>query len=100
MIRVSGWMASSTPSSPRYRPVTAPAEGSMLITTSAPATAAAGSAATATPSASTVLSSSGTRSKAVTVWPALTRLAAIGPPMLPTPKNPMFILFSFLNRAL
>ncbi len=33
-----------------------------------------------------------TRSNAVTLWPALTRLAAIGPPMLPRPMNAIFAI--------
>ena len=33
-----------------------------------------------------------TRSNPVTVWPALTRLAAIGPPMLPRPMKAIFVM--------
>ena len=33
----------------------------------------------------------GTGSNALTVWPAATRLAAIGPPMLPSPRNATFM---------
>src|SRR6202011_4741108 len=66
--------------------------GSMVITTSASLTASAALAAIATPSAFAVSSDAGTRSKPRTLWPALTRLAAIGPPMLPRPMNAMLVM--------
>jgi hypothetical protein len=33
----------------------------------------------------------------VTLWPALTRLAAIGPPMLPSPMKAMFAMSTSLR---
>src|SRR5207253_215923 len=63
--------------------------GSMVITTSASFTESAALAATVTPSALAWSSRPCTRSKPKTLWPALTRLAAIGPPILPSPMNAM-----------
>lgn len=63
--------------------------GSMVMTTSAPSAAARAEPATVIPSARAASSEAGTRSKPRTVWPAFTRLAAMGPPMLPRPMNPM-----------
>src|SRR5215470_6327310 len=61
--------------------------GSMVTTTSAPFTAPAAVSAITAPSLFAWLREASTRSKATTLWPALTRLAAIGPPMLPRPMN-------------
>src|SRR5690606_4826146 len=61
--------------------------GSIEITTSAPSTAACSVAAALHPSLTACCTEAGTRSNARTEKPALTRLAAIGPPMLPNPKN-------------
>ncbi len=66
--------------------------GSMVMTTSAPFTAAAALSAIAAPSLFAWLREASTRSKAITLWPALTRLAAIGPPILPRPMNAMFAI--------
>src|ERR1700710_2958296 len=59
----------------------------MVTTTSAFRTASAPDAATVTPVAAAASRSAGSRSKAVTWWPAFTRFAAIGPPMLPSPTT-------------
>src|SRR4051794_12468193 len=67
--------------------------GNMVITTSAPFTEAAALPAIVTPSDLAWSSRPCTRSKPETVWPALTRLAAIGPPMLPSPMNAMCAIF-------
>src|SRR3982075_1781845 len=69
--------------------------GSIVITTSAAFTAAAALSAMAAPSAFAWLREASTRSKPVTLSPALTRLAAIGPPMLPRPMNAMFAIALF-----
>src|SRR5690606_39216064 len=37
-------------------------------------------------------SAAGARSKPVTVWPAFTRLAAIGPPMWPRPRKAILVM--------
>jgi len=71
--------------------------GSMVITTSAPCTAATELSATPAPSALACARDASTRSNAVTWWPALTRLAAIGPPILPRPMNAMFAMSSSLR---
>src|SRR5436190_432534 len=46
----------------------------------------------AAPSAFAWSRDAATRSNAVTLWPALTRLATIGPPILPRPMNAMFAM--------
>src|SRR5512139_3328127 len=61
--------------------------GSMVTTTSAPFTAPVALSAIDAPSALAWSREASTRSNAMTLWPALTRLAAIGPPMLPRPMN-------------
>ena len=63
--------------------------GSMVMTTSAPAAACAAVSARATPSGMGAV-----RSNPRTAWPALARFAAIGPPMLPKPIKPIFMLLS------
>src|SRR6202008_2100384 len=66
--------------------------GSMVITTSAPFTELTELSAIAGPSAFACAREASTRSNATTLWPALTRLAAIGPPILPRPMNAMFAM--------
>ena len=66
--------------------------GSMVTTTSAPSTAAVALSLTVTPFAAAVLRLSATRSKPRTWCPALTRLAAMGLPMLPSPMNAMVVM--------
>src|SRR6476469_7230237 len=66
--------------------------GSIVITTSAPFTAAAALSAIAAPSALAWLREASTKANPVTLSPALTRLAAIGPPMLPRPMNAIFAI--------
>ncbi len=66
--------------------------GNMVMTTSASATASRAEAATAMPSASACAHEAGTRSKPTTRCCALTRLAAMGPPMLPRPMKAMVVI--------
>ena len=66
--------------------------GSMVMTVSAPFTAAAALSAMVAPSLLAWFFEASTRSKAMTLWPALTRLAAIGPPILPRPMNAIFAI--------
>src|SRR5439155_18299492 len=73
--------------------------GSMVTTTSAPFTEATEFSAMAAPSVFAWSREAATRSNAVTLWPALTRLAAIGPPILPRPVNAMFAM-CFLRLSL
>src|SRR5882757_1968861 len=73
--------------------------GSMVMTTSAPLTAPTELSAIAAPSAFACLREASTRSNATTLWPALTRLAAIGPPILPRPMNAMLAMSISLRRA-
>ena len=61
--------------------------GSEVITTSASATASAPVSKTLAPLSSAAAFNAGTGSNPRTVCPAATRLAAIGPPMLPSPRN-------------
>ena len=68
--------------------------GSMVMTTSASATASAALSNTATPLAAAAVAAAGTGSKPRTVWPAATRFADIGPPMLPSPRNAMVVMAS------
>src|SRR5258708_31778057 len=60
---------------------------SMVTTTSAPLTEPTALSAIPAPSALACSREAATRSNAPTLWPALTRLAAIGPPILPRPMN-------------
>src|ERR1019366_8374447 len=69
--------------------------GSMVMTTSAPFTAPTELSAIAAPSALACAREASTRSNATTLWPALTRLAAIGPPILPSPINAMLVMVLF-----
>src|SRR5580698_2997993 len=64
----------------------------MVITMSASFTASLTEAAFAAPAAITGSSAAALRSNAVTLSPALTRLRAMGPPILPTPMNAMFVM--------
>src|SRR5712691_1792748 len=73
--------------------------GSIVITTSAPFTALTALSAITAPSAFACLREASTKSKPVTLSPALTRLAAIGPPMLPSPMNAMLAMSSSLRSA-
>src|SRR5262245_1979452 len=66
--------------------------GSMVTTTSAPFTASTALGAGVTPSFSAASSDAFTRSKPRTWCCALTRLRAIGPPMLPRPMKPIFAM--------
>src|SRR5215468_41211 len=60
----------------------------VMIASALPHAAAIVSAATP-PLPASLPASEGTASKPATSWPALTRLAAIGKPMLPSPMKPM-----------
>ena len=66
--------------------------GSMVTTTSAAATASRALGAMRTPDAAAAVFAASTRSKPSTEWPALTRLAAIGAPMLPRPRKAIFVI--------
>ncbi|CAM5204780.1 hypothetical protein CDEN61S_02802 [Castellaniella denitrificans] len=89
-------MAVSRPSSPRYRPSTWRLAGSMVTIRSAPATASAAEAAAVAPDWTRAWTACGTRSKTRSVWPAFSRFCAIGPPMWPSPMNPMVLLMPCL----
>src|ERR1700744_3986107 len=64
----------------------------MGITTSASCTASSAVAADLPPASSTGFSAAGLTSKARTWSCALSRLRAIGPPILPTPMNAMVVM--------
>src|SRR5580658_154276 len=69
----------------------------MVMTTSAPFAASAALVAVFPPTAVNACSDAGLMSKPVTVWPALTRLAAMGAPMLPRPMNPIVAISEHLK---
>ncbi len=69
----------------------------MVITHSAPRTAWAIEPATAIPVFAAALREASDRSKPLTAWPAFTRLAAIGPPMLPSPIKAIFVMLLLLH---
>src|SRR3979490_1096985 len=73
--------------------------GSMVMTTSAPFTAATELSAIAAPSALACSREAPTKSNAITLSPALTRLAAIGPPMLPSPTNATLAMSNSLRSG-
>src|SRR5215475_1530140 len=64
----------------------------MVTTRSTSAAAAAAEASCRTPRAPARCRAAGTRSKPATAWPALTRLPAIGNPMLPKPMKPILAM--------
>ena len=61
----------------------------MVTTTSAPVAAAAALSTARQPASTARASASADRSKACTSWPAFARLAAMPPPMLPSPMKPI-----------
>src|SRR5215472_1771323 len=65
------------------------------MTISLPAAAAGADAAAVPPFAARRSTASDTRSKPVTRCPAVTRLAAIGAPILPSPINPIVAIYWF-----
>src|SRR5574343_1326943 len=79
---------------PRNRPSTCWLAGSMVMTASAPCTASCALAAPCRPSALILAQASWLRSKVLTLWPALCRLMAMGPPMLPRPMNAICMVLS------
>ena len=68
----------------------------MVTTASASATATAASLARVAPRSSALASAASLKSKARTSCPALTRFAAIPPPMLPSPMNAILAIYLFL----
>ena len=63
----------------------------MTATTSAPLTVCSIDPAAAPPASTSACIRSSDRSYPMTVWPAATRWRAIGPPMIPSPMNPMVL---------
>jgi hypothetical protein len=74
-----------TPSLPLTTPSTSGESGTMVMTTSASLTASAMLVAPLPPSETSLSILSWLRLKPVTAWPALTRLMAMGRPMIPSP---------------
>ena len=64
----------------------------MEMITSAPRAASSALAARLAPSLSSACMALSIRSKTVTLWPALTRLLAMGAPMLPRPIKAIFMV--------
>jgi len=81
--------AAITPWGAPYTSRTCAPAGSMVMTASAPTQAAPMVSAASPPSAESLPASGLTTSKPTTACRALTRLAAIGKPMLPRPMNAM-----------
>src|SRR5690554_4864186 len=75
------------PCSPKYKLNTCLSAGNIDTTTFAFATAAIAEGATSAPAADNTARASADKSNTVTEWPALTKLMAIGPPILPKPIN-------------
>ena len=84
----------NTPSSPARTFCTSGESGTIVATTSASRTASAMLAAPRPPAAASCSTRAGLRLYPVTSKPALTRLAAIGAPMMPSPMNPILVLMS------
>src|SRR5688572_6660417 len=84
MRSVPGWTTSR--SSAQTDRTCSPA-GSIVMTASAPARVSVAEAATTTPCSAAARQEAADRSKPATRQPAFTRLAAIGPPMLPSPMK-------------
>ena len=89
MISAPDGAFSKTPPSPARTSWTSGESGTMVATTSASRTASAMSLAPRPPAATSCSVLAGLRLYPVTSNPALTRLAAIGPPMMPSPMNPI-----------
>ena len=94
MISAPALAWAKTPSSPARTARTSGESGTMVATTSASATAPAMSFAPWPPAATSCSTRAGLRLYPVTSNPALTRLAAIGAPMMPSPINPIFVLMN------
>ena len=90
MISVPGAAAASMPP-PHTASVSLPA-GSIVTTASTPLAASAADAAAFTPRAAALSTLAAMRSKPFTSWPFLTRLPAMGSPMLPSPMKPIFAM--------
>ena len=84
---------STTPSGPSATASTSGESGSIVMTASALRTAAATLPAHRPPAASRLVADSGRREWPATSKPALTRLAAIGRPMMPRPMNATVRMF-------
>ena len=87
MYSVPGRALATTPSGPSATAATSGESGSMVITTSASRTAAATLPAHRPPAATSPSADSRRREYPSTPQPAVTRLAAIGRPMMPSPMN-------------
>ena len=98
MKSVPGAAACSMPP-PQTASVSLPA-GSMVTTTSTSLAASAAEAALVTPRASALAMLAATRSKPFTAWPFLTRLPAMGSPMLPSPMKPILAIASSAWRGI
>ena len=86
-INVSFRTCANNPVSPKNVLATCLPAGNMLMMTSASDTASSAEVATEAPSAASAAHASGTKSKTVSVCPAAIRFLAMGPPILPSPKN-------------
>ena len=91
--KVPGFTLASNCPVPAYTSRTWGEEGSIVMTTSAFFTVSATDVAAVAPVATTLATASGNTSNTASACPALTRLRAIGPPILPNPMNPIFISF-------
>jgi hypothetical protein len=80
-----------TPSGPRITASTSGVSLTQVMMTSAARAASRGDAARRAPALATGSSRSRVRLCTVTVWPALSKFAAMAAPMVPMPINAMFI---------
>src|SRR5579864_243118 len=87
-------MPASTPSSAVSTLFTWAAAGSIVITHSTSVTAAFAEPDALAPASTSVCTACAFRSNTLTVWPAFSRLSAIGAPMLPSPMKPIFMMSS------
>src|SRR5437764_1203398 len=88
-----------TPRSPSATDSTSAGPGSDVRISSAPWAAPRGLSAALAPRSRYAFASSDRTSWTTRAWPALMRFRAIGPPMLPSPMNPMRIVTSDARAA-
>ena len=92
-------MPASTPSSFSQTLRTWAAAGSMVITSSAPCAASRGEPVTVAPSSANSLNTPGLTSNTFSLFPAKSRLRAIGAPILPKPINAIFMVVSRISAG-
>ena len=84
-------MPAATPSGPSTTECTAIGSASIMTTASAPRAASAGDAASRAPASTSGCARPGERFHTASAWPRARMFAAIGAPMVPSPRNATFI---------